>query len=267
MARGRTLLALALALAACGLAAAQNRPPSCDAAAPSRDTLWPPNHKLATVDILGVVDPDDDPVSLTVRSITQDEPLDGQGDGSTCPDASGVGTDAASLRSERSGPGDGRVYHVGFLADDGAGGSCRGAFVVCVPHDRGRHGGCVDGGELFDSTGGPDPAATCADPGCDLDGCEAPDPDALDECIGDDLPRPIVRRLERAGALLARAGSSKARAAHHLARKAVRVLGRVTRAAQAAARRGKVSEECAAALTDGVTATSGCARCDDEDDD
>ena len=73
----------------------------------------------------------------------------------TCPDAEGVGTDVAIVRAERSGskkvPGDGRVYHVSFTADDGQGGECSGTVTVCVPHDQRPGHVCVDQGPLFDS--------------------------------------------------------------------------------------------------------------------
>lgn len=131
-----------------------NEPPDCSAAVPSRDQLWPPNHKFRVVEVEGVSDPDGDRVNIVITGISQDEELNGKGDGNTNVDAGGVGTGTARLRSERSGLGDGRVYHIFFTADDGAGGSCDGAVAVCVPHDRGRHGDCVDQGPLFDSTGG-----------------------------------------------------------------------------------------------------------------
>src|SRR5438132_8024004 len=57
-----------------------------------------------------------------------------------------VGGPIATLRAERNGEGDGRVYHVGFLADDGRGGQCRGTVTVCVPRDQGRGSTCVDEG-------------------------------------------------------------------------------------------------------------------------
>jgi len=135
-----------------------NYPPDCSAAAPSASTLWPPNHVFAPVTVLGVTDPDADPVSITIRSISQDEPVlaAGRGTGKTSPDGTGVGTDTASVRRERNGnpkgPGDGRVYHIGFTADDGRGGTCSGIVQVCVPHDKGRGSTCVDGGSLYDST-------------------------------------------------------------------------------------------------------------------
>src|SRR5262245_65032857 len=48
--------------------------------------LWPPEHGLQTVSIVGVTDPDGDPVTITATGVTQDEPLDDLGDGNTCPD-------------------------------------------------------------------------------------------------------------------------------------------------------------------------------------
>ncbi len=131
----------------------ENTPPDCSAAAPSRDLLWSPNHKYRSIGILGVTDVDADPIAITIDSIFQDEELNGLGDGNTCPDGRGVGTSAAMIRSERSGQGDGRIYHIGFTADDGEGGQCTGAVMVCVPHDRGDSVSCTDGGALYDSTG------------------------------------------------------------------------------------------------------------------
>jgi hypothetical protein len=116
------------------------------------DGIWPPNHKFHDVLVAGVTSTTGDPVTITITGVAQDEPLEGVGDGNTCPDAGGIGTDIASVRSERSAPADGRVYHVSFTADDGQGGECSGTVTVCVPHDRGQGNTCVDGGPIFDST-------------------------------------------------------------------------------------------------------------------
>lgn len=131
-----------------------NRPPSCTSAAPSISRSWPPNHELADVSVLGVTDPDGDPVALTVTSITQDEPVSGQGSGDTGPDGAGVGASVAQIRSERAGGGDGRVYEISFRADDGQGGSCSGTVRVGVPHSQ-NGAAPVDSGQLFDSTASP----------------------------------------------------------------------------------------------------------------
>jgi streptogramin lyase len=136
------------------LTAVWNRDPDCSFAAPSIDKIWPPNHKFVAVDVFGVTDPDGDPVAITIDSIFQDEPVDSFGDGTFTPDGMGVGTPTAHVRAERSGsvqlPGDGRVYHIGFTADDGRGGFCSGAIATGVPHDV--KDTPVDGGALYDST-------------------------------------------------------------------------------------------------------------------
>jgi len=131
-----------------------NRPPDCSEAAPSVDTIWPPNHKFVMVNVTGVTDPDGDTVAITINSIYQDEPVDTFGDGNFTPDGQGVGTDTAEVRAERSGtkkvPGNGRVYHISYTADDGRGGACSGEVSVGVPHDV--KDTPVNGGALYDST-------------------------------------------------------------------------------------------------------------------
>ena len=48
--------------------------------APSKASLWPPNHKLRTVTVSGATDPDGDPVAITITGVTQDEPVNGKAD-------------------------------------------------------------------------------------------------------------------------------------------------------------------------------------------
>jgi len=127
-----------------------NLPPVCGGAQASPNGLWPPNHQLVQVGIVGVTDPEGDPVTLTVTKVTQDEPVNGLGDGDTSPDAVIQGA-KVQLRAERAGSGNGRVYQVSFTANDGHGGSCTGAVTVCVPHDQGDRS-CIDDGQAFDST-------------------------------------------------------------------------------------------------------------------
>lgn len=61
--------------------------------------------------------------------------MNGVGDGNTAPDAFLVPgrPDQVKLRSERSGPGDGRVYKVTFRGADGRGGFCTGTVQLIVP--------------------------------------------------------------------------------------------------------------------------------------
>jgi hypothetical protein len=111
--------------------------------------LWPPNHKLHTVTVSGATDPDGNPLTYTITSVTQDEPLNGLGDGDTSPDAfPGPSPGQALIRAERSGTGDGRVYALNVTVSDGLGGSCTGTATVSVPHDQsGRP--AVDSGQAY----------------------------------------------------------------------------------------------------------------------
>lgn len=127
-------------------------PPNCSNAVASVDTIWPPNHKFIYIEVLGVTDPDGDNVAITMDSILQDEPVDSVGDGSFSPDGTGVCSSFAYVRAERAQSGNGRVYHIGFTAEDGNGGSCSGEVLVGVPKSQGRNGKPIDEGALFDST-------------------------------------------------------------------------------------------------------------------
>ena len=132
-----------------------NSNPDCSNASATTPILWPPNHTYRAIGIDGVTDPDGDPVTITVTGVTQDEPVNSHGDGTTCPDAQIV-DGQASVRAERAGtgghPGNGRVYAIRFTATDGRGGSCKGTVNVCVPHDIGN-ATCVDDGQRYSSLG------------------------------------------------------------------------------------------------------------------
>jgi hypothetical protein len=110
--------------------------------------LWPPDHRLVPVRILGVVDPNNN-ATITINSVKQDEPTNGLGDGDTAIDAI-VNGDSVMLRAERSGNGNGRVYHVCFTAAD-LEGSVSGCVNVVVPKSK-KTDIAVDGGSLYDST-------------------------------------------------------------------------------------------------------------------
>lgn len=130
-----------------------NSPPVCTAATLGTATLWPPDHRLVPLTVTGVTDPDGDTVGVAITGVTQDEPLDGLGDGDTSPDAVlGPGATAVSLRAERSGTGDGRVYTVALRASDGFGGTCTGTIAVSVPHDQSGRA-AVDSGQTVNSLG------------------------------------------------------------------------------------------------------------------
>lgn len=128
----------------------RNKPPDCSTAQPTRSSLWPPNHKLEAIGIRGVTDPDGDAVRILITGIRQDEPTEARGDGSSGPDGAGVGESVALVRAERSGTGDGRMYHIAFSALDDKGARCAGNVRIGVPRMKG--GSVVDGGRLYDST-------------------------------------------------------------------------------------------------------------------
>ena len=128
-----------------------NHNPVCTSVTGGPD-LWPPNHKLKQITLTGATDADGNPVVLTITGVTQDEPVNDLGDGNTAPDAvAGPAPNKVSLRAERSGLGDGRVYRIAFTGSDGTGGTCAGVAIVGVPHDQGGHSIAIDSGFVFPS--------------------------------------------------------------------------------------------------------------------
>ena len=216
-----------------------NLPPDCSGAAATPSMLWPPNHQFVTVSVVGVRDPDGDPVAITITGITQDEPLNGGGSGNTCSDATGVGTATASLRAEREGTGDGRVYHINFAADDGRGGRCTGTVTVCVPHDQGHGRMCVDQGPLVDSTG-----PTCV--GACTAACAIEMAVAQPVCTGENLPAALVQRLNAAQQLISQAaGTTGKKKAKRLMRRGIKALKQAAGIATKDAKKGTISSDCA----------------------
>lgn len=126
-----------------------NAPPVCTDAVASPARLWPPDRSMVPIRIEGVTDPDGDLVEAHATQVMQDESVTGG--------ASRAGSDAQlaplAVRAQRGGhglvPGNGRVYHVSFSADDGNGGACQGVVKVCVPHSPSS--GCEDEGPLHES--------------------------------------------------------------------------------------------------------------------
>ena len=125
-----------------------NDPPVCTLAQPSVASLWPPNHTMVPVSIQGVTDPNNEAVTFTFPAVTQDEPINGLGDGDTSPDAA-VSANQILLRAERAGTGNGRVYVVHFTATDAEGAHCSGTVKVAVPHSKKDTAG--EGPQLYNS--------------------------------------------------------------------------------------------------------------------
>lgn len=103
--------------------------------------LWPPNHRLVPVDIQ-VTSADDSgaPPSISLLSVTSNEPDDGVGDGDTSGDVQGVSPGTADthllLRAERSGGGAGRVYTATYQAVDAKGNTTTASVQISVPHSK-----------------------------------------------------------------------------------------------------------------------------------
>lgn len=162
--RGNTFTAspVLLDLTVSGTVPASNRPPDCSGAYSTVEQIWPPNARMVEVPILGVADPDGDPVTILITGITQDEPLGGgvrDFGNRRRPDGDGVGTALARVRAERHVVrhrrqlGNGRVYVISFQATDSQGLNSNGQVVVCVPISP-RHAECKDDGQKYDSTAG-----------------------------------------------------------------------------------------------------------------
>ena len=104
--------------------------------------LWPPNHKMKTVQALFDIQDCDTDLTVELVSVTSSEPDNGLGDGDTTGDiaGAGIGTDDRSVqvRSERSGTGTGRVYTFVYRVTDGSGNSTEATSTVTVPHDNGH---------------------------------------------------------------------------------------------------------------------------------
>jgi Tol biopolymer transport system component len=118
-----------------------NRPPDCSSVAASRPLLTNANHRLVAMTIDGATDPDGDPLTVAIDSVTQDEPVESSGD-STSPDAIDDGDGQVRIRAERDRHEDGRVYRIAFTATDGRGALCSGTTTVSVP--RKRHKAAID---------------------------------------------------------------------------------------------------------------------------
>jgi hypothetical protein len=127
----------------------------CSGAALSQGVIWPPNHTMVALTIVGVTtDPNYMPITIAINGIYQDEPVNALGSGNTAPDGSGVGTSTAYVRAERAGPGTGRIYFITFTATDSWGNSCTAPMPLqaFVPHDQSQPLAPVDTGHRYDST-------------------------------------------------------------------------------------------------------------------
>ena len=114
----------------------------CDEIAPTleisldKDRLWPVNHKYVKVTATVVVSDNFDPnPTVTLVSVTSNEPDDGLGDGDTPDDIVIVDDFTFKLRAERAGGGEDRIYTITYQVTDACGNSTVAIAYVTVPHD------------------------------------------------------------------------------------------------------------------------------------
>ncbi len=105
--------------------------------------LWPPNHHYHEISVEMMITTAEDacgqPIDLsgvTVVEVRSDEPENGNGDGNTMDDIVVDCPNTVSLRAERAGGGNGRVYTIVYRIVDDAGEPTDVEAQVIVPHDR-----------------------------------------------------------------------------------------------------------------------------------
>jgi len=120
--------------------------------------LWPPNHKYVEFELSDfVVSVWDNCSNLTIDDVdiiyaSSDEPENGSGDGNTYDDIL-ISNECSniSLRKERQGGENGRVYTIYFVLDDGNDQSDTAICYVYVPHNPGSI--TIDDGSIYEVTG------------------------------------------------------------------------------------------------------------------
>jgi hypothetical protein len=126
----------------------------------TRISFWPPNHRFETFRlsdcVTSVTDSCQGRLDINavgqITRITSDEAEDagGGGDGNTCRDIAIVNATTASLRVERLGGSNGRVYTVYFTVRDSAGNATNSSCQAQVVHDQSpAHAMAVDSGCAF----------------------------------------------------------------------------------------------------------------------
>ncbi len=125
-------------------------------------TLWPPNHKYATInvsDLVASVSDNCDELSVSavvIASVSSDEPDNGGSDGNTINDIVIAGDcKSVQLRKERMGSGNGRVYTITLSVTDSEGNVSTATATVTVPHSQNGAAAVDDGPDHTVSSGCP----------------------------------------------------------------------------------------------------------------
>jgi len=115
-------------------------PPVITALSSTPSSLWPPNHKLVSVQLNATVTDSCSDTTWAITSITSSEAVNAKGSGNSAPDWEITGAHTAKIRAERSGITGPRVYTITVEAVDASGNVSEPKTVtVTVAHDqRGR---------------------------------------------------------------------------------------------------------------------------------
>ena len=98
--------------------------------------LWPPNHKMTPVVVNVSASDSCSPTTVCkIVSVHSNEPINGLGDGDTAPDWEINGNLGVTLRAERAGTGNGRIYTITVQCTDASGNSATKETVVIVPRN------------------------------------------------------------------------------------------------------------------------------------
>jgi hypothetical protein len=114
-------------------------PPVIENLTVTPDVLWPSNHKMVQVNVdIDSFDECDIEHVCQIISVENNEPENGLGDGNKAPDWQIADDFTVNLRSERSGPGNGRLYTITIECTDASGNSSTETVAVTVTHDKGK---------------------------------------------------------------------------------------------------------------------------------
>ena len=107
--------------------------------AASPNILWPPNHRMVSVNILALVTDSCGAARWRIVGVRSNEPVNGRGGGKSSADWRITGDHTVLLRAERSGDGNGRIYYVTVQARDASGNVSQPRTVtVTVPKSPGH---------------------------------------------------------------------------------------------------------------------------------
>ena len=121
-----------------GLDLCEATPPQFDTLTVTPEVLWPANHRYVDVAATAVVsDNFDSSPTVTLVSVTSNEPDNGEDDGNTVDDIVIVDDYEFKLRAERSGVGTGRTYTITYEATDSCGNTATASATVFVPLSQG----------------------------------------------------------------------------------------------------------------------------------